>query len=289
MNRMNKERFVWKKAIANKERIFYIAIIIGFIIFNLIFGIWLAILNQEKYQHEGELYEIQVVRDQLKDISDQSEELWYDFFEKDFTVNQMIHNNEINDSDAPLLLKPLVHKADVLFAKFLMLSNINVSTKYINYNILEYITEKFVPQFSHYFGYQTTQNLIQFSIIISDSDNIDSYLNRYSIYGDYDLSSYKALLFITESNWTNYFIYNKTWEIFYNNTNYGVFRIFGNIQLFNLVIEEFFVHDLFTLERDQSKISILLNVFNFLIILTPILYSELKRTRKDPRKISSLD
>lgn len=253
-----------KRAVNNLVKIsFLIFFIFGF----LISGFCLISLNRDNFQKDGELREIIMVKDQLKDISQSYEQLWYELLDKDFEVYKSIEKGDINDTEALYMLYPLVHRADVLFAKFLMTSKFHKISQFIKYDIFEYITNLTVPAFHIGESYHHTSDLIIFNIIISKNDNISEYLTRFSIYGEYDLTSFKFKTYLTEDNQSSYFLYDKTWDIFYNYTYYGIVNIFANFQLFDAIIERFYVIDLKIVEGKIVIANIWLNIFNISIIV----------------------
>lgn len=230
-------------------------------------GFSLILLNQEKFQKEGELREIIMVKDQLKDISQSYEQLWYELLDKDFEVYKSIEKGDINDTEALHILYPLVHRADLLFAKFLMTSKFHRISQFIKYDIFEYITNLLVPTFHIGEAYHHTSDLIFFKIIISEYDNISEYLKRFSTYGEYDLTKFEYKTYLTEDNQNIYFMYNKTWEIFYNYTKYGIVNIFANFQLFDAIIERFYVIDLKDVEEEIVGANVWLSISNIVIIV----------------------
>lgn len=272
----------------NKKSFLIIGIKVGLLVPLLFFFIIntlnisnsLTSLNQEKFQKEGELSEITLVRDQLRDITQNYEQLWYDLLEKDFDIYKSIQRGEMNDTEAFHILYPLVHRADLLFAQFLMTSKFHRISQFIKYDIFEYLTSLLIPTFYSGELYQDTSDLIIFNIIISRSDNISEYLRRFSIYGEYDLTKFEEKYFLTEDNQSLYFTYEKTWEIFYNYTYYGVFNIYGNFQKFDAIIERFFVNDIIKLEERIFKFNIDLNFSNMWIILLTLFIGVIQRKKK---------
>ena len=263
----------------NKRVLFIIGIKVGFLIPFMIFFIFntlnisnsLTSLNHQYAQKEGELTEISLVRDQLRDITENFEELWYYLLEKDFEVYKSIQLGEINETEAFHALYPLVHRADLLFAQFLMTSKFHRISQYIKYDIFEYLTNLLIPTFYSGETYQDTSDLIVFNVIISKLDNISEYLKGFSTYGEYDLTKFEEIYCLTEDNQSLYFIYDKTWEIFYNNTFYGVINIYGNFQKFDAIIERFYVNDLVILNQRIFDLNIWLNCSNMAIILLTLI------------------
>lgn len=255
----------------NKKRSVINMIKIGLLSFFIIsFGFSefsLISLNQDKFQKEGELTEIIMVKDQIKDISQSYEQLWYELLDKDFEMFKSIEKGDINDTEALHILYPLVHRADLLFAKFLMTSKFHRISQFIKYDIFEYITDLLVPTFHLGEAYHHTSDLIVFNIVISKYDNISEYLKRFSIYGEYDLTKFEYKTYLTEDNQSSYFLYDKTWEIFYNYTYYGIVNIFANFQLFDAIIERFYVIDLKIVEEKIVGANIWLNISNISIIV----------------------
>ena len=240
--------------------------------------------NQIKFQKEGELSEIQLVRSQLNDINQEYTQLWADLLDKDYEIYKSLNNGEINQTDAIRILIPLVHRADVLFAKFLMTSKFHRISQFIKYDIFDYITNLLIPKFHEGDAYQSTSYLITFNIIISKNDNTSSYLKRFSIYGEYDLTTFKSLTFLTEDNQSYYFMYENTWEIFYTYTNYGIFNIFVNFQLFDAVTERFYMSDLIEVQEKIVQLNVLLNFCNFSTIFLTFLIGIITIKHKNKSK-----
>lgn len=276
---INKILLFWQLIKENKKGFLIVVIKVGLLVPLLIGFVLnaynvnnsLSSLNQAKSQKEGELSEVSLVRDQLRDITQNYEELWYDLLEKDFEIYNSIQHGEINETDAFHILYPLVHRADLLFAQFLMTSKFHRISQYIKYDIFEYLTNLLIPTFFSGEAYQDTADLIIFNIIVSNSDNLSEYLKRFSIYGEYDLNKFEEKYYLTEDNQSLYFMYEKTWEIFYNYTFYGVFNIYGNFQKFDAVIERFYVNDIVILNQEIFNFDLNLNFFNMGIILLTLI------------------
>ncbi|KKK50064.1 hypothetical protein LCGC14_3128770, partial [marine sediment metagenome] len=192
--------------------------------------------------------EINIVKERLFDISQSYDDLWYDLREKDFEIYKSSSKGEINSSEARYILKDISYRADVLFAKFLMISKFDRYSQFIKYDILEHITGLLIPTFYLGEAYHLTEDLINFLVVISKNDDPNDYLARFSIYGEYNLTKFEELVLLNEDVQSELFLYNNTWEILYNASIYGVLKIFINPQMFEAVIERFYLKDLLEVE-----------------------------------------
>ncbi len=75
-------------------------------------------------------------------------------------------------------------------------------------------------------------------------------------------------------------MYDKTWEIFYNYTYYDIFNIYGNFQLFDAVIEHFYVNDIIHIEREILAFEIWLNISNVSIIISTLFIELIKKKQE---------
>lgn len=124
--------------------------------------------------------EITLVKDQFKEITHDYKQLWIILLDKDYFIYKSILLGEMNHSAAFHILHPLVHRADLLFAPFLMTLKFHRISQFIKYEIFEYITNLLILTFYSGDAYQDTSSLIVFNIIISKYDNISEYLKRFS-------------------------------------------------------------------------------------------------------------
>lgn len=273
-----------KQYIVRNKNTFLILILILSLLLSItgffIFGTSLILLNQEKFLKEGELSEIKLVKDQLKDITQNFEQLWIELLDKDFEIYKSIQRGEMNDFEALHILQPLVHRADLSFTKFLMTSKFHRISQFIKYDIFEYLTDLLVPAFHSEDSDQETSKLIVFDIIISKFDNVSEYLKNFTIYGEYDLTKFKEKYYLTEDNHSLYFMYDKTWEVFYNCTFYGIYNIYVNFHLFDAIIERFYVNDIKIVENKIVTFNIWLNFSNILIIILSLLIGLIKKKKK---------
>jgi len=250
------------------------------ILFQAIFARSVLSENSTKFYKEGEYTEINIVKETLFDISQSYEDLWYDLREKDFEIYKSSSKGEINYSEARYILKEISYRADVLFAKFLMISKFDRYSQFIKYDILEYITGLLIPTFYVAEAYHLTDDLINFLVVISKNDDPNYYLARFSIYGKYNLTEFKELGLLNEDVQSELFLYNNTWDILYNTSIYGVMKIFINTQMFEAVIERFYLRDLLEVESRLSNFNIGLIISSATTTILSILIGLIKFKNK---------
>ena len=233
-------------------------------------GYLVVMKNQEKSNIEGNLCEINIFREQLRDIATKYENFIYDLLEKDYEINKSIEAGEINDKDAINILSLYSHRADIIFTKFILTSDFSLYSIYINYNILEFFTNALIPIWYNESNYHLTSDLINFEIIISENDNESTYLNRSTYYGHYDLTVFESNNLITEHD-AGTFWYQKTWEILYNYSYYGVVNIYVNFPLFDRIVEFFYIAPLLRTENYIRTFEIYLIYYSTATILLGII------------------
>lgn len=250
------------------------------ILFQTIFTISVLSENHTKFYKEGEYTEINIVKERFIDISQSYEELWYELRQKDFEIYKSSNKGELNYSEALHVLTDISYRADVLFAEFLMTSKFNRYSQFIKYDILEHITGLLIPTFYEGEAYHLTEDLINILIIISKNDDPNDHLARFSIYGEYNLTKFEELDLLTEDIQSEFFIYNKTWEILYNTSIYGVIKIFINPQMFEAIIERFYLIDLLEIESRLLSFNISLGIFSISTIILSISIGLIKYKKK---------
>jgi len=303
-SRLNK---ISKKIYDNNIRFFnhlsfFITILLIFlIIFSLsitiYFGIQIPRLNNSITVKQGEINEINMYRENIKDIDDKYTNLLFDIFEKDYEIYQSIENMEMSEFEAINIMKNYAHVAYQLFVDFIRASDSKYFV-YVDYNILHEFQYKLLqPWWSEQPIYERTWNIIYFEVLISENDNITEYLYKRTPWGEFNLNNFlknesefgtsDLINLINETRAQNIFWYNKTWEILYNYTQYGVLNINVDLQLYDRIIQKYYEKPLLEMQNIKMDYAINLVLSSSSVLFFTFLFDILYRKRSSKKKIEN--
>lgn len=293
-SRLNK---ISKKIYDNNIRFFnhlsfFITILLIFlIIFSLsitiYFGIQIPRLNNLITVKQGEINEIKIYRENIKDIDDKYTNLIIDIFEKDYEIYHSTENMNMSDYEAINIMKNYGHIAYQLFKDFIMSSDSKYFI-YVDYDILHEFQNKLLqPWWSEQPIYERTWNIIYFEVLISENDNITEYLYKRTPWGEFNLNNYREnesqfgtsnlLNLINETRASNIFWYNKTWEILYNYSDYGIININVDIPLYDRIVQKYYENPILEMQNKIMNYNIKLAIFTSSVIFFTFLLDILKR------------
>lgn len=281
---------------------FFITILLIFlIIFSLsitiYFGIQIPRLNNLITVKQGEINEINMYRENIKDIDDKYTNLLFDIFEKDYEIYQSIENMEMSEFEAINIMKNYAHVAYQLFVDFIRASDSKYFV-YVDYNILHEFQYKLLqPWWSEQPIDERTWNIIYFEVLISENDNITEYLYKRTPWGEFNLNNFlknesefgtsDLINLINETRAQNIFWYNKTWEILYNYTQYGVLNINVDLQLYDRIIQKYYEKPLLEMQNIKMDYAINLVLSSSSVLFFTFLFDILNRKRSSKKKIEN--
>lgn len=273
--------------------LFIISLFITSISSTAYFSIKIVQLNNLITLKQGEINEIEIYRENLKDIDDKYTNLVLDILEKDYEIYQSTKNMNMSEYEAINIMRNYAHRAYQLFKDFVMASDSKYFI-YIDYNILEEFQDKMLqPWWSEQSIYERTWNIIYFEILISENDNMTEYLYKRTPWGEINLNNFlenksqagtsDLINLINETRATNIFWYDKTWEILYNYSHYGVININVDLQLYDRIVQIYYEKPLLDLKNKIMDYDIWVALSSVLVILSTVLLDII--VRKSPKKI----
>lgn len=264
-----------------------IFIIIISLISTIYFSIEIPRLNNLITLKQGELNEIKIYRENIKDIDDKYTNLKSDIFEKDYEVDYSTDNLNMSEQEAIIILKSYAHLADQLFIDFIKAGGSKYFV-YVDYDILTEFQNKFLqPWWSEQPIAERTWNIINFEVLISENDNVTEYLYKRTLWGEFDLNSFlekesefgtsDLIDLINETRAMEIFWYNKTWDILYNYSSYGVIVIDVDMQLYDRIVQKYFEKPILEIKNQRMEYEIILAQSSFSVIFLTFLLDILRR------------
>lgn len=275
-----------------------IILISGFFVCTIFFGMDIPRINIQITKSQGELNEIKMYRENLKDIDDKYTDLIFDILEKDYEIYKAVSMGNMSDFEAINILRNYAHKAYQLFIDFIMASDSKYYV-YINYNVLRHFQNFLLqPWWSDQPMYERTWNIIFFEIVVSYTDNLTEFLYKQTPWGEIDLNFFlknesqfgtsDLIKLINETTAQNIFWYNKTWQVLYNYSIYGIININANIPLYDRLIQEYYEKPLLELHKLKMNYEIFLaSSSSFLLFFTFLL--DIIRRNKSSKNIKPLN
>ncbi|MFX1327908.1 MAG: hypothetical protein ACFE91_07165 [Promethearchaeota archaeon] len=264
------------------------------IVSTVLYGIENHQINNSIKVKQSEISEINMYRDNIKDIDDKYTNLLLDIYEKDYEIYQSIENMEMNEFEAINIMKNYAHIAFQLFVDFIRASDSKYFV-YVDYNILhEFRYKSLQPWWSEQPIEERTWNIIFFEVLISENDNITEYLYKRTPWGELDLNNFlknesefgtiDLVNLINETRAESIFWYNKTWEILYNYTQYGVLNINVDLQLYDRIVQKYYEEPLLTLKNRSMNYDIQLTLLSASVLLFTFLFDILIRKKPSKKK-----
>jgi len=275
-----------------------IILISGCFVCTIYFGVDIPRINIQITKSQGELNEIKMYRENLKDIDDKYTDLIFDILEKDYEIYKAVSMGNMSDFEAINILRNYAHKAYQLFIDFIMASDSKYYV-YINYNVLRHFQNFLLqPWWSDQPMYERTWNIIFFEIVVSYTDNLTEFLYKQTPWGEIDLNFFlknesqfgtsDLIKLINETTAQNIFWYNKTWQVLYNYSIYGIININANIPLYDRLIQEYYEKPLLELHNLKMNYEIFLaSSSSFLLFFTFLL--DIIRRNKSSKNIKPLN
>ncbi|TES97721.1 MAG: hypothetical protein E3J90_06570 [Promethearchaeota archaeon] len=255
--------------------------------FSISFGVEIPRLNNIVTIKQGEINEIKIYRENIKDIDDKYSNLIIDILEKDYEIYHSTENMNMSEYEAINLMKNYGHIAFQLFKDFVMASDSKYFI-YVDYDILHEFQNKFLELWwSEQQISERTWKIIFFEILISENDNITEYLYKRTPWGEFNLNNYQEnesqfgtsnlLNLINETRASNIFWYNKTWEILYNYSQYGIININVDIPLYDRIVQIYYENPILEMQNKIMNYNINLAVSSSSVIFLTFLLDILKR------------
>lgn len=258
------------------------------------FGIEIPRINNSIYAKQSEIREINMYRENIKDIDEKYTNLLFDLFEKDYEIYQSIENMEMNELEAINIMKNYAHVADQLFIDFIRASD----SKYfvhVDYNILHEFQYKLLqPWWSEQPISMRTWEIIYFKVVISEKDNTTNYLYKRTPWGEFDLNNFlknesefgtsDLINLINETKAQNVFWYNKTWEILYNYSQYGVLNINVDLLLYDRIVQKYYEEPLLKLQNRRMNYNINLTLSSASVLFFTFLFDIFLSKRPSKKK-----
>jgi len=272
-------------------------LIIFSIAFTVYFGIEIPRINNSIYVKQSEISEINMYKENIKDIDDKYTNLLFDIFEKDYEIYQSIENMEMSEYEAIDIMKNYAHLAYQLFVDFIRASDSKYFV-YVDYNILhEFQYNLLQPWWSEQPIFTRTWDIIYFEVLISEKDNITDYLYKRTPWGEFNLNNFlknesefgtsDLINLINETRAQNIFWYNKTWEILYNYTQYGVLNINVDLQLYDRIVQKYYEEPLLNLQNRRMNYDIKFTLLSSSVLFFTFLFDIFIRKRSSKKKIEN--
>ena len=257
------------------------------IFFSIYFGVEIPRLTNISTIKQGEINEIKIYRENIKDIDDKYTNLVIDILEKDYEIYHSTENMNMSEYEAINIMKNYGHIAFQLFKDFIVASDSKYFI-YVDYDILREFQNKLLqPWWSEQPIYERTWNIIYFEVLISENDNITEYLYKRTPWGEFNLNNYREnesqigtsnlLNLINETRASNIFWYNKTWEILYNYSQYGIININVDIPLYDRIVQKYYENPILEMQNKIMNYNIILAIFTSSVIFFTFLLDILKR------------
>ena len=273
--------------------IFLIFIIIISIISTVYSGIEIPRLNNMITLKQGELNEIKIYRDNIKDIDDKYTNLIFDIFEKDYEVYYSTDNLNMSEQEAISILKSYAHLAYQLFIDFIRAGDSKYFV-YVDYDILIEFQYKILQVWwSEQPTFIRTWDIIYFEVLISEEDNLTEYLDKRTPWGEFDLNSFlenesefgtsDLINLINETKAMEVFWYNKTWDILYNYSSYGVININVDLQLYDRIVQTYFEKPILEIKNKRMEYEITLALSSSSVLFLTFLLDILRRKSKSKK------
>ncbi len=267
--------------------IILVVCIFSSLFFSISFGVEIPRLNNIVTIKQGEINEIKIYRENIKDIDDKYSNLIIDILEKDYEIYHSTENMNMSEYEAINLMKNYGHIAFQLFKDFVMASDSKYFI-YVDYDILHEFQNKFLELWwSEQQISERTWKIIFFEILISENDNITEYLYKRTPWGEFNLNNYQEnesqfgtsnlLNLINETRASNIFWYNKTWEILYNYSQYGIININVDIPLYDRIVQIYYENPILEMQNKIMNYNINLAVSSSSVIFLTFLLDILKR------------
>ena len=267
--------------------IILVVCIFSSLFFSISFGVEIPRLNNITTIKQGEINEIKIYRENIKDIDDKYTNLIIDILEKDYEIYHSTENMNMSEYEAINIMKNYGHIAYQLFKDFIMSSDSKYFI-YVDYDILHEFQNKLLqPWWSEQPIYERTWNIIYFEVLISENDNITEYLYKRTPWGEFNLNNYREnesqfgtsnlLNLINETRASNIFWYNKTWEILYNYSHYGIININVDIPLYDRIVQKYYENPILEMQNKIMNYNIKLAIFTSSVIFFTFLLDILKR------------
>lgn len=251
-----------------------IFIIIISIISTIYSGIEIPRLNNIITLKQGELNEIKIYRDNIKDIDDKYTNLIFDIFEKDYEVYYSTDKLNMSEQEAISILKSYAHLAYQLFIDFIRAGDSKYFV-YVDYDILTEFQYKILQVWwSEQPTFIRTWDIIYFEVLISEEDNLTEYLDKRTPWGEFDLNNFlenesefgtsDLINLINETRALEVFWYNKTWDILYNYSSYGVININVDLQLYDRIVQTYFEKPILEIKNQRMEYEIHFSSIKFL-------------------------
>ena len=261
-------------------------IIISFIS-TIYFGIEIPRLNNLITLKQGELNEIKIYRDNIKDIDDKYTNLKSDIIEKDYEVYYSTDNLNMSEQEAIIILKSYAQLAYELFIDFIK-AGVSKFFVYVDYDILTEFQNKFLqPWWSEQPISERTWNIINFEVLISENDNITEYLYKRTLWGEFDLNNFledesefgtfDLINLINETKAMEVYWYSKTWDILYTYSSYGVINIDVDLQLYDRIVQKYYEKPILEIKNQRMEYEIYLALSSFSVIFLTFLLDILRR------------
>ncbi len=270
-----------------------ISSIIISIIYSIFFGVEISRLNNIATKKRGEINEIENYRENLKEIDIEYTNLLLDVYEKDFEIYQAIENMDMTEYEAITILEIYAHRTKQLFKDFIM-SSTSKYYIYVDFDILDTFQDKFLQSINTDQPiYERTWNLVNFEILISEDDNKTDYLYKKSPWGEFNLNNFlvnksqfgtsNLVHLINETEALNTFWYDKTWEILYNYSYFGVLNINVDLQLYDRIVLQYYEKPFYDLQNKKMDYEIGLVWLSSLVLLFTLFLDIFGRIRSSKK------